>query len=76
MPISARSPDIHPVENVFNKVRSKLTTDTWEHEIKYELYERGCSALFGYSTEIICWTIESMPNRMNLILGGKGHRLN
>ena len=76
VPISARSPDIHPVENVFDKVRSKLTIDAWEHEIKYELYERVCSALFSYSTEIICWTIESMPNRMNLILGGKGHRLN
>ena len=76
-PVPARSTENNPVENVFNNVGSKLRTDTWKQEIKYEPYEkRACSTLLNFSTEIIGRTIESMPNRMNLILAGKGHRTN
>ena len=66
------------MENVFNNERSKLRTDAWEQQIEYEPYKKFCekvrSTFLTFSTEIIDRTTKSMPNRMKLILAGKGHR--
>ena len=76
--IPARSPDINPIENVFNNIRVQLRTDAVEKKIESETYEQFCervkTTLLNYSREIIDRTIESMPNRMKLILQGKGCR--
>ena len=40
VPIPSGSPEINPVENIFNNVRSKLRTDAWEQKIKYDSYEK------------------------------------
>ena len=78
VPIHDRSLDNNPVENVFHNVQNKLRTDAWEQEIENEPYEKFCekvcSTLLNFSTIIMDRTIESMPNRMNLLLAGKGHR--
>ena len=66
------------MENVFSNVQSKPRTDAWEQKLKNEPYEKFCerfySTLLNFSTKINDRTIDSMPNRMNLTLVGKGHR--
>ena len=75
--IPARSPDINPIENMFNNVRKKLREDAIEHHIEHESYEEFCNrvktTLLNFSRDIIDSTIESLPKRMKLIMKGKGH---
>lgn len=76
--IPARSPDINPIENMFNNVRKRLGQDTIDKRIEYETYEefskRVRRTLLNFPTDIIDNTIESLPKRMKLILKGKGYR--
>ena len=66
------------MENVLNNIQSKPGTDAWEQKLKYQPYEKFCerfySTLLNFSTKINVRTTNSMPNRMNLALAGKGHR--
>lgn len=76
--IPARSPDLNPIENLFNVVGSKLSSDALEMKIKRENFE-GFSArvkriIEDYPVELIDRTINSMPNRIKLVKRGNGHR--
>ena len=75
--IPARSPDINPIENMFNNVHKKLREDAIEHHIEHESYEQFCNrvktTLLNFSRDIIDSTIESFPKPMKLIMKGKGH---
>ena len=63
--IPARSPDINPIENMFNNVCEKLREDAIEHHIEHESYEDFCNlvktTILNFSRDIIDSTIESLP---------------
>ena len=78
-PIPPRSPDINPIENVFNVVRAKLHEEAITKNISSETYEEFCDrveqTLLNFDKSVIDKTILSMNERMDLIIKGKGKRL-
>lgn len=78
-PIPPRSPDINPIENLFNNVKEKLAKDAIEMNLRKETFEEFCDrverTLWDFDKEIIDNTILSMNKRMDLIVKGKGKRL-
>ena len=79
MSIPARSPDVNPIENLFNVVRVKIRQDSIDKQLTCESFEdfsaRVKDIIKNFSLEYINKTIESMPKRMKLILKGKGKRI-
>ena len=78
-PIPPRSPDINPIENLFNNVKVKLDEDAIRNNIKQESYEEFCNrveaTLLNFNKDIIDKTILSMETRMDLIVKRGGKRL-
>ena len=76
--IPARSPDLNPIENVFNLVRNQLREDSMKQQIQHETYQEFCNrvkrTLEEFPTDIIDKTIDSMGRRLHLIMKGKGNR--
>ena len=76
--IPARSPDLNPIENTFNNIRTKLRRDAIDQCITRETYNQFCrrirATIMDYSTDVIDRTIESMPKRIDLVIKGKGIR--
>lgn len=76
--IPPRSPDINPIENIFNQVKRKLSSDAIEKNIEQESFktfsERVQKTIENFPTDIIDRTIESMDKRIGLIIISKGQR--
>lgn len=76
--IPPRSPDVNPIENFFHIIRNKLHEDALsQHTVKEDFATfstRVRDTICSYPTDIIDKTIESMGERMDLIIAGKGHR--
>ena len=76
--IPARSPDLDPIENVFNNVKEHLHTDAFQKSIQRESYAQFCDrvkeSLLSYSTDVIDKTIESMVKRIDMVIKRKGQR--
>ena len=76
--IPPRSPDINCVENLFHIVKQLLEQDAIKYNIMFETYEqfseRVETTIRNLNTDIINKTIESMNNRMDLIIEKKGQR--
>ena len=76
--IPPRSPDLNPIENVFNVVKKQLKDEAInnniESESKDEYEKRVISALLNYPSSIIDRTIESMEKRLKLVVKGRGNR--
>lgn len=76
--IPARSPDLNPIENIFNTVRQQLRKDVLEQQIDNESYEqfskRVAKTLKNFPVEQINKTIKSMPQRLKLVIKGRGNR--
>ena len=76
--IPARSPDVNPIENIFNLVRQMIRQEALDKEITSETFDefsdRVYNILDSFPKNLIDSTIESMPKRMKEILKGKGHR--
>ena len=76
--IPARSPDLNPIENVFNVVKRQLKDEALqkniESESKDEFEKRVLSALLNYPSSVIDRTIESMEKRLKLVVKGRGNR--
>ena len=70
------SPDINPIENLFNQVGRKLTKDALQHQITDESFEqfseRVKRTLEAYPYGVIDKIIESMNKRMGLVNKAKG----
>ena len=77
--IPARSPDLNPIENVFDNVRRKKASDALRKDITYEDLQtftaRVERTIKGYSQKVIDRTIESMPKPLKLIEKSNGKRI-
>ena len=73
--IPPRSPDINPIENVFNLVKRQLQTDARDNKITKETFEefskRCKDTLTNFPMDIIDRTIASMDKRMTMIIRAK-----
>ena len=76
--IPARSPDLNPIENIFNGVKQKLREDALAKGIRKETFEefseRCRKTLMNHPVQIINRTIESLPKRIDRIIKRRGQR--
>ena len=77
--IQAQSPDINPIENVFNYARTKLHEESLNRNITSENFEeysaRVKKTLIAVPVEYIKKTIESMNNRFSMVVKKGGKRI-
>lgn len=77
--IPPRSPDINPIENLFNIVSERLGDDAVEQKIEHETFEqfsrRVNKTMLSHPSSDIDKTISSMNKRMKLLIKNKGERL-
>ena len=77
--IPPRSPDLNPIENVFNLVERQLNNDAIRDKISKESYndfvERVTNTLLNYPVGPIDNIINSMPSRIADVIRNKGQRL-
>ena len=77
--IPARSPDLNPIENIFNNVKNMLYEQALERYITRENFidfsERVRNTLLTFSPDVIDRTINSMDNRISLIIRSRGQRI-
>lgn len=77
--IPARSPDLNPIENVFNNVKAQLRDDAFTKNIKWEDYPQFCKRvnhlLLNFPSTVIDKTIASMEKRINVLIKAKGQRI-
>ena len=75
--IPARSPDLNPIENLFHLINNQLSVDAKEQNIQHETYDqfskRVKHTLQNYSKETIDSLIDSMHNRMKMVVNSKGN---
>ena len=76
--IPARSPDLNPVENVFNNVRRSLRQQAIRNRIvketQVQFAVRVSNTIKRFSRATIDNTIETMPKRMRQIVASRGYR--
>jgi len=76
--IPPQSPDINPIENIFNIVKRILQSDALKNNITYESFQdfsrRVKSTINNLDKKLIDQTIESMQKRMHLIIAKNGGR--
>ena len=76
--IPARSPDLNPIENVFNNVRRALSDQALNGRIVRETYdeysERVRTTLLNFSPQVIDSTIANMHKRCDMIVKSRGYR--
>ena len=77
--IPARSPDMNPIENIFNIAETKLREQAIHKNITKETFEqfadRARTVLMTIPISIIDKIIDTMPKRMKLIVQKRGERL-
>lgn len=78
-PIPARSPDLNPIENLFNQVRRKIKEDSLAkqlaRETKTEFIARVSGLLMDFDKTRIDNLILSMPKRIEMVIKNKGIRI-
>ena len=77
--IPPHSPDLNPIEYVFNLVAKKLSSDAVKHSIFKETYAKLAESVentyLSYTAEPIDNIIKSMRKRISQVIQSKGHRL-
>ena len=77
--IPPRSPDLNPIENLFNQVRMKIKSDSLSKQLTFEsketFRERVQNLLVNFDQQKINNIIKSMPKRVKMIKKGKGKRI-
>ena len=77
--IPPRSPDLSSIENAFNLVETKSSSDSVKYSISKQSYakfgERVENTLLSYLIEPIDNIIKTMPNRISKAIESKDHRL-
>lgn len=76
--IPPRSPDLNPIENLFNQIRTMIKKDSMKNVIMKESREqftvRVKQLLLDYDINKINRLIESMPKRIQMVIDSKGQR--
>ena len=76
--IPARSPDLNPIENIFNIVSAKMEWDALRKQITHGTFEqfsdRVEKTLRNIDPKLIDRTIEPMNKRIELIVKRRGRR--
>jgi len=77
--IPARSPDINPIENLFNSIKVLIREEAIHKNITRETFDefsdRVIQTLYRFPVDVINKTIESMNKRILQIKACKGERL-
>ena len=77
--IPARSPDLNPIENVFNIIKRRLREVAIREKITQETYgefvQRIEKTFANMPVKTIDATIESMPKRLEMVIKNKGRRI-
>ena len=77
--IPPRSPDLNPIENAFNLVKKKVSSDAVKYSISKKSYakfvQRVENTLLCYHIEAIDDIIKSMPKRISQVIQSKSHCL-
>jgi len=77
--IPPRSPDLNPIENIFNSVKKILRQDAIAKNITTETFqefaERVINTMYTFPRAEIDKTIESMNRRIRSVIACKGERL-
>lgn len=77
--IPPRSPDLNPIENIFNLTHRKLSKQALQKRIQQESFEdferRVIQTLFSIPVEIVNKTIASMDKRLREIIKQRGCRI-
>ena len=77
--IPSKSPDINVIENLFNSTKKLLAAQAIDqhitHESKAEYATWIENLLASYSVDKVNKLIDSLPNRMELLVKNKGIRL-
>lgn len=78
-PIPPRSPDMNPIENIFNITKQNLRDDALSKNIVRETFDKFSQrikeTLLSIPIEVINKTIESMAGRMTMVIKAKGKRI-
>ena len=76
--IPPRSPDINPIENIFNIIKQILQKEALNKNITFETFEqfsrRVADTINTLDERLIDRTIESMSRRIDLIIEKNGAR--
>ena len=76
--IPPRSPDLNPIENIFNNVKSQLVKEALYLKIEKESFEefrvRVLQTLFNFDSSIIDRTVATMHDRLKIIAKNGGYR--
>jgi transposase len=79
MSIPARSPDLNPIENLFHLIKRQLNNDAIVRDIKRENFQefsaRVKSTILNFDNNVIDKIIESMSNRIEMVVNRKGSRI-
>ena len=74
-----QSSDLHVVKNVFAIDNSQLRKQARDHKIRGETFEqfkgRVMNNFFTFPFVIVNWLIDSIPKRMDSVIGNRGVRL-
>ena len=77
--ILPRSSDFNPIENVFNFVKSELSTQAFKQNINYGTFQQFSArckhTLENTPSKYIDETIEPMPKRMLMVIKSKWQRI-
>ena len=77
--IPPRSPDLNPIENIFNVVKRGLSEDAVKNNITKENFDefsiRVKASIENTSCQLINKTIDTMNKRVDMIIKAKGQRI-
>lgn len=77
-PIPPRSPDLNPIENMFNCIREEARIEAVKKNISFETFDdfsaRVKRTMLNYSKDKIDKTIDSMDKRINMVIESEGYR--
>jgi hypothetical protein len=75
MSIPARSPDLNPIENLFHLIKRQLNNDAIVRDIKRENFQEFSTQVKSTIHNFDNKVIESMSNRIEMVVNRKGSRI-
>ena len=73
LPWPAQSPDLNPIENLWQDLKRRLRLNNYKPENKIKLFNILKEEWFNTSTERINKLIDSMPQKVDGVLKNKGN---